>query len=54
MTVKIKKNASKADVAIQLEKIKSPGIKGFNASKHFGTVKWEQDPLAFQREIRGD
>lgn len=54
MTVKIKQNASKTEVATQLKKIKPAKVKGFNASKHFGTVKWEQDPLEFQREIRGD
>ena len=27
---------------------------GFNAKKYAGTVKWSQDPVAYQRELRGD
>ncbi len=28
--------------------------KGFNAKKYFDTMKWGQDALAFQRELRED
>lgn len=52
MTVIIKPNDSKAEIEKQLKKLK-PG-KGFNTKKYFGKIKWGQDAVEYQRELRED
>ncbi|MEZ0541997.1 hypothetical protein [Fibrella arboris] len=52
MTIKIKKGSAPVDVTQQISKVKEP--KAFDVSKHAGKVKWEQDPLVYQRESRSD
>jgi hypothetical protein len=53
MTIIIPKNASVAEVELQLKKTRKRS-KGFDAAKYAGTVKWEKDPLAYQNEVRGE
>ncbi|RIV24035.1 hypothetical protein DYU11_13815 [Fibrisoma montanum] len=53
MTITIPKNASATDVEKQIKKAVRKKPKGFDAAKHAGTVKWEQDPLTYQYEVRG-
>lgn len=54
MTIIIPKNASAAEVDKQIEKAGKSKGKGFDATKHAGKVKWKQDPLAYQQEVRGE
>lgn len=54
MTIIIPKNASVVEVEAQLKRTGKKKPKGFNAAKHAGTVKWQQDPLAYQNEVRGE
>lgn len=52
MTIKIKKGSVPVDVIRQLNTVKEPKL--FDVNKHAGKVKWEQDPLAYQRESRSE
>jgi hypothetical protein len=52
MTIFIPKNASASDLEKYLKKAGKKRTKGFNAAKHAGTVKWEQDPMDYQNEVR--
>ncbi|GAA4396085.1 hypothetical protein GCM10023187_03790 [Nibrella viscosa] len=54
MTIIIPKNASAADVEKQIKKAGRKKTKGFDAVKHAGKVRWEQDPLAYQQEVRSE
>jgi len=54
MTIIIDKNASAADVEKQIKKASKKKAKGFDAVRHAGKVRWEQDPLAYQHEVRGE
>jgi len=50
MTIKVKKIRSAKSLAVALNKVKS--VKRFNAKKHPGKVKWNEDPLEYQKRIR--
>ena len=52
MTVTIKHNATKAEMEVQLKKLKSK--KRFDAYKYADKVQWGQDGLEYQRELRAD
>ena len=52
MTVTIKPNATKAEMEVQLKKLKSK--KRFDAYKYADKVQWGQDGLDYQRELRAD
>ncbi len=53
MIVKIKAGSSKAEIEKALIKIRRKK-KGFDASKHFGKVKWDIDGLAYQKKVRNE
>lgn len=53
MTVIIKPNATKKQIEEALGKLKKP-TKKFDVDKFFGKIKWGEDSLKFQRELRGD
>jgi len=52
MNTEIKKIRTVKTLTDALRKIK-PG-KCFNADKHLGKVKWNEDPLEFQKRIRDE
>ena len=52
MTVTIKPNATKAEIEVQLKKLKPK--KRFDAYKYAGKVQWGQDGLEYQRALRAD
>jgi hypothetical protein len=53
MVVRLEKNASQKQVKEVLSKVKA-APKPFDISKFAGKVKWGQDALEFQRELRGN
>lgn len=52
MVIEIKKTMSKADMQRILAQIQAG--KKLNARRFVGTVKWEQDPLAYQKQLRNE
>jgi len=52
MNTKIEKIRTVKTLTDALKKVK-PG-KRFNAEKHLGKVKWNEDPLEFQKRIRDE
>jgi hypothetical protein len=52
MTIKVKKIASAKSLSVALSKVKP--VKRFEAKKHLGKVKWDEDPLEFQKRIRDE
>ncbi len=53
MTVIIPPNATKEQIEATLKKLKKTSKK-FDVDKYFGKMKWGQDSLKFQRELRGE
>lgn len=53
MTVLIPEKANQAQIKEVLDKLKKPK-KSFKAEKYFGKIKWGQNALEFQRELRGE
>ncbi|MCY7359733.1 MAG: hypothetical protein LH609_20220 [Rudanella sp.] len=54
-TILLPKGTTRKQAAKALETLPSTVLqKGFNAKKYFDTMKWGQDALAFQRELRED
>lgn len=51
MSVTITKNTPPADIEKKLKKVQ-PKLKGLDTSKYFGKVKWNEDHLKFQQELR--
>ena len=52
MTIKIKKIGSAKSLAVALNKVKP--VKRFDAKKYLGKVKWNEDPLEFQKRMRDE
>jgi len=52
MTIKISKTATKEELAAQLRQLKP--AKKLDVSKYAGKVKWGQDALDYQRELRDE
>jgi hypothetical protein len=52
MSTEIKKIGSAKTLADALNKVKP--VKRFNANKHLGKVKWNEEPLEFQKRIRDE
>jgi hypothetical protein len=52
MTTEIIKIRSAKTLADALTKVKP--VKRFNANKHLGKVKWNEDPLEYQKRIRDE
>ena len=52
MAIEIKKIGSAKSLAVALNKVKP--VKRFNANKHLGKVKWNEDPLEYQKRIRDE
>lgn len=53
MVIRLKKNATPGQVKEALSKVKK-AQKPFDISHFAGKMKWGQDALAFQRDLRGD
>lgn len=51
MTVVVKKGISRSKFDEILKKLKRK--KRFDYKRHLGKVKWNKDPLEFQKEVRG-
>lgn len=52
MTTQVKKIQSAKKLSHALSRIKP--IKRFDASKHLGKVKWDEDPLKYQKRLRDE
>ncbi|MBC7570234.1 MAG: hypothetical protein H7319_10925 [Spirosoma sp.] len=52
MTIKISKTATKEELAAQLRQLKP--AKKLDVSKYAGKVRWGQDALDYQRELRDE
>jgi len=52
MKTKIKKIRSVNGLNSALNKVKP--AKQFNAKKHLGKIKWNEDPLEYQKKIRNE
>lgn len=52
MVIEIKKSMSKADIQKALATI--PTRKKLNARQFMGTVKWPEDPVAYQKRMRDE
>jgi hypothetical protein len=52
MIIEIKKSMSKADIQKALSSI--PTRKKLNARQFLGTVKWPEDPIAYQKRMRDE
>lgn len=52
MVIKTKKSMSKADIQNALANI--PARKKLNARQFLGTVKWPEDPIAYQKRMRDE
>lgn len=53
MIIKINSGSTKAEIEKALVKIRKKK-KGFDASKHFGKVKWDVDGLEYQKKVRNE
>ncbi|MVM40784.1 hypothetical protein GO730_28970 [Spirosoma sp. HMF3257] len=52
MTIKLSKKATKDEIASLLQKVKP--AKTLDVQKYAGKLKWGQDALTYQRELRND
>lgn len=52
MTIKLSQAATKEEIAEQLQKLKS--TKKLDVQKYAGKLKWGQDALIYQRELRDE
>ena len=52
MALKINKIDSPENLTEVLKKLKP--VKVFQANKHLGKVKWNEDPLEYQKRIRNE
>lgn len=52
MTLKVKKIHSAKILTDALNKVKP--VKRFNAKRHLGKVKWDEDPLEYQKRLRDE
>ena len=52
MVITINKNASKKDLDVALSKLKSG--KAFDAKKHCGKVKWDENDVNYQKKLRNE
>jgi hypothetical protein len=53
MSVTITKNTPPAEIEKKLKKAQ-PKPMGLDTGKYFGKVKWKEDHLKFQQELRGE
>lgn len=53
MTIRLQKDANEAQIKKVLRKVKTSG-KPLDVSKFLGKLKWGQDPVAYQRDLRGE
>lgn len=53
MTIRLQKDATDTQIKEILRKVKPTG-KPLDVSKFLGKVKWGQDPVAYQRDLRGE
>ena len=53
MTIRLQKDATETQIKDVLRKVKSSG-KPLDVSKFLGKLKWGQDPVAYQRDLRGE
>lgn len=52
MTIKLNKKATKAEITQLLQQMKS--AKKLDVSKYAGKLKWGQDAVSYQRELRDE
>ncbi|GAB4038727.1 hypothetical protein [Spirosoma gilvum] len=52
MTIKLSKTATKDEIANQLQQLKP--TKKLDVQKYAGKLKWGQDALKYQQELRND
>lgn len=52
MTIKLSKTASNAEISNQLKRLKP--VKKLDVSKYAGKLKWGQDALDYQRQLRDE
>jgi hypothetical protein len=52
MTSNVKKISSPKNLAEALKRVKP--LKVLDAKKHLGKVKWQEDPLEYQKRIRDE
>lgn len=52
MTIKLDKRATKDEIALLLQQVKS--AKKLDVQKYAGKLKWGQDALTYQRELRDE
>jgi hypothetical protein len=52
MALNVKKINNPKNLTEALKRIKP--TKMFNAKKHLGKVKWEEDPVEYQKRIRNE
>ena len=52
MVIDIKKSATKNEMKTVLAKLSSP--KKLDAKRFVGTIKWGEDPIAYQKRLRDE
>lgn len=52
MTIKLDKKTTKAEIVQLIQQMKS--TKKLDVSKYAGKLKWGQDAVAYQRELRDE
>lgn len=52
MTIKLSNTATKSEIADQLKQLKP--AKKLDIGKYVGKLKWGQDPLDYQRQLRDE
>lgn len=53
MTIRLKKDATPKQIKEALGKVKQTG-KPLNVTLFSGKMKWGQDPVEYQRDLRGE
>lgn len=52
MKIEITSDMSNEDIKDKMAKLKPKKV--FDADKYLGKVKWDQDPLAYQKNVRNE
>ena len=53
MTIRLKKDATPKQIKEALDKVKPTG-KPLDVNRFLGKLKWGQDPVEYQRDLRGE
>ncbi|GAB4052677.1 hypothetical protein GCM10028810_55050 [Spirosoma litoris] len=54
MTIRLKKDATPKQIKEALDKIKPPTGQPLDVSRFSGKIKWGQDAVEYQRELRSE